>query len=138
MLSYQLKLAQADNCYKELVKFSLVEFTYALSVSPALYFDTNRRDCASIWSNERCTEGRSGLLTWDVRSLDAASTDERSDIFGSEQPWNFRRGFEIRRANSFSLYHTVRWELHPDLVDLLDPDHTEREICDVYHWLPER
>ena len=38
---------------------------------------TKRRDWASIWSNERLTEGKSGLCKWEVRALEAVKSDDR-------------------------------------------------------------
>ena len=55
--------------------------TYARSASAAVLccLCTNRLDCASIWSRDSCTEGRSGRERWDVRFLDAAKRADRSD-----------------------------------------------------------
>ena len=52
--------------------------TYARSVSPGGRRETRRRNWASIWSNESCTDGKSGRDRCNVRFLDAVSSDDRS------------------------------------------------------------
>lgn len=54
--------------------------THALSLSVDVpgWRETRRLDCASIWSSESLTEGRSGRDKWEVRALDADNSEERS------------------------------------------------------------
>ena len=54
--------------------------TYARSVSPGGKRETRRRDWASIWSSESCTDGKSGRERCEVRLFEAVSSDERSAL----------------------------------------------------------
>ena len=54
---------------------------HALSVSVGAlgWRETSLRDCASIWSRVRLTEGRSGRERWVLSALDELSSEERSE-----------------------------------------------------------
>lgn len=74
--------AQEDTFYRFLRRsYDTIEcITYALSLSAGAVgcLTANFRDCASIWSNDNWTEGRSGRDRCELRAFDALSSDERS------------------------------------------------------------
>ena len=59
--------------------------TYARLVSAEVpgCLETSLRDWASIWSNDRFTEGRSGRERWEVRALEALRRAERSEAMAA-------------------------------------------------------